>query len=134
MAASPQTPGQPSPSAAKNILGGPLAACSAQPLTGFFRDGCCRTDEHDHGRHIICALMTEKFLRFSVAQGNDLSTPRPEFEFPGLKPGDRWCVCATRWKEALEASAAPPVVLEACHEAALKFVTLEQLQSNAVLG
>ncbi len=117
-----------------NVLGGPLIACSLDPLTGFFRDGCCRTDEDDHGRHVICAVMTAEFLAFSVSRGNDLVTPIPEYRFPGLKPGDRWCLCALRWKEAFEAGAAPKVVLNATSMAALKFVKLEDLRTHAMGG
>ncbi|MEM9288519.1 MAG: DUF2237 family protein [Sphingomonadales bacterium] len=117
----------------KNVLGGPLAICSTEPLTGYFRDGCCNTDVTDGGTHTVCAIMTTDFLAFSKAQGNDLSTPRPEFRFPGLKPGDRWCVCAARWKEAFKAGKAPRVVLEATHAETLGFVTLKELEENAVV-
>jgi uncharacterized protein (DUF2237 family) len=117
---------------ARNVLGGPLAACSYDPLTGFFRDGCCQTGPHDLGSHTVCARVTESFLEFSLAQGNDLSTPRPEYRFKGLKPGDRWCVCAARWLEAYEAGVAPPVVLEATHAAALRIVPLQALLSHAL--
>jgi uncharacterized protein (DUF2237 family) len=119
-------------SAPKNVLGGPLEDCSHDPKTGFFRDGCCRTDDHDQGRHVICTRVTAEFLAFSRAAGNDLSTPRPEFGFQGLRPGDCWCVCALRWREALEADAAPPVRLTATHEAALRYVTLEDLTRRAI--
>ncbi|MFM6986184.1 MAG: DUF2237 family protein [Hydrogenophaga sp.] len=115
-----------------NVLGTELQACSFDPLTGFFRDGCCKTDAHDLGRHVVCARVTDAFLRFSLARGNDLVTPRPEHRFAGLKPGDRWCLCALRWKEALDAGVAPPVHLEATHARALDFVTLEQLQAHAL--
>lgn len=115
-----------------NVLGTELQACSFDPLTGFFRDGCCTTDAHDLGSHVVCARVTEAFLRFSLARGNDLVTPRPEHRFAGLKPGDRWCLCALRWKEALEAGVAPPVHLEATHARALDVVTLEQLQAHAL--
>jgi uncharacterized protein len=115
-----------------NVLGGPLASCCYQPLTGFYRDGFCRTGADDHGLHTVCAQVTQEFLRFSQAFGNDLSTPRAEFQFPGLRPGDRWCVCVERWKEALEAGCAPPVILEACHLSALEFVDLADLKSHAV--
>jgi len=118
-------------SPAKNVLGTELMACSYDPLTGFFRDGCCQTDASDAGSHLICARVTADFLAFSLSKGNDLSTPRPEYRFTGLKPGDRWCLCALRWREALEAGVAPPVVLEATHESALQFVTLESLQQHA---
>ena len=115
----------------RNVLGGPLLACSFDPLTGFFRDGCCTTGPEDLGSHTVCARVTEAFLAFSRERGNDLSTPRPEYRFRGLKPGDRWCVCAARWLEACEAGAAPPVVLEATHEAALRVVPLKRLLEHA---
>jgi uncharacterized protein (DUF2237 family) len=102
-----------------NVLGGRLEPCSVEPRTGFFRDGCCNTGPDDLGLHVVCARMTAKFLAFSVEGGNDLSTPQPEVGFPGLKPGDRWCLCAGRWREALDAGVAPPVVLSATHEEAL---------------
>lgn len=114
-----------------NIFGQPLKPCCHDPQTGFYRDGYCRTDQFDSGRHVVCAVMTEEFLDFTRQQGNDLSTPRPEYDFPGLKPGDGWCLCALRWKEALYAGCAPPVILEACHQKALNFVTLEELQAHA---
>ena len=114
-----------------NVLGTELQACSYDPLTGYFRDGCCNTDLHDHGTHVICARVTVEFLAFSLTRGNDLITPRPEYRFGGLKAGDRWCLCAQRWREAWEAGVAPPVVLEATHRRALDFVTLEQLQGSA---
>lgn len=117
---------------AKNVLGSLLQACSNNPMTGFLRDGCCNTHAHDMGNHTVCAQMTEEFLAFSYAQGNDLSTPRPEFDFPGLKEGDRWCVCAARWLEASEAGFAPPVILEACHERCLEVVSLADLQYHAL--
>ena len=117
---------------ALNVLGQTLMACSYAPLTGYFRDGCCNTREDDTGSHVVCARMTTEFLEFSLSRGNDLITPRPEYRFPGLKAGDRWCLCALRWKQALEAGLAPPVFLEATHIRALDFVTLEQLQSCAV--
>ena len=119
---------------ARNVLGGPLDDCSHDPLTGFFRDGCCNTGPMDRGVHTVCAELTDDFLEFSKAQGNDLSTPRPEFEFPGLKAGDRWCLCAARWKDAYEAGKAPRVVLAATHEATLSVVTLEQLKAHAIDG
>jgi uncharacterized protein (DUF2237 family) len=115
----------------RNVLGGPLLACSFDPVTGFFRDGCCLTGPADLGSHTVCARVTEPFLQFSLARGNDLSTPRPEYRFKGLAPGDRWCLCAARWLEAFEAGVAPPVVLEATHEAALKTVPLQALLANA---
>jgi uncharacterized protein (DUF2237 family) len=115
----------------RNVLGGPLLACSFDPLTGFFRDGCCTTGPEDLGSHTVCARVTEAFLAFSRERGNDLSTPRPEYRFRGLKPGDRWCVCAARWLEACDAGVAPPVVLEATHEAALRIVPLKRLLEHA---
>lgn len=117
---------------ALNVLGTPLLACSFDPLTGFFRDGCCHTDEHDHGTHVVCARVTAEFLAFSRERGNDLGTPRPEYRFAGLKPGDRWCLCALRWKEAWDAGVAPPVHLAATHINALQVLTLEQLQAHAL--
>ncbi|KRI01480.1 DUF2237 family protein [Curvibacter sp. PAE-UM] len=116
-----------------NVLGSELMPCSYDPLTGFYRDGCCKTDAHDLGSHVICARLTQAFLDFSVASGNDLVTPRPEYRFPGLKAGDRWCLCALRWKEALEAGVAPPVVLECTHLRALDYVTLDQLRAHALV-
>ena len=117
---------------AKNVLGTPLETCSIEPLTGFYRDGCCNTGNEDVGLHLVCAEMTDDFLAFSKAAGNDLSTPNPMFHFPGLKAGDRWCLCVLRWKEAWEAGAAPRVSLEATHISALEFVDLETLQEFAV--
>lgn len=117
---------------AKNVLGGPLATCSREPLTGFFRDGCCNTDPSDLGAHLVCVQMTADFLMFSRAVGNDLSTPRPEFGFPGLAPGDRWCVCAARWRESMESGIAPPIFLEATHERMLEYVSLDELKAHAV--
>lgn len=117
---------------ARNVLGGPLAPCSTEPMTGWYRDGCCNTDESDQGRHVVCAVMTEEFLIFSQAIGNDLSTPRPQFGFPGLVPGDRWCLCATRREEARVAGFAPDVVLEATHAKALESTALVHLQAHAV--
>lgn len=117
-----------------NVLGSALEPCSFDPLTGFFRDGHCRTEGRDPGFHAVCAVMTEEFLAFSVSVGNDLVTPRPEWHFPGLRPGDRWCVVAARWQEALEAGAAPPVVLEATHASALEFVSLADLEAHAASG
>ena len=116
---------------ARNVLGGELESCSMAPVTGFFRNGCCETGPHDVGMHTVCAVMTAEFLAFSKAMGNDLSTPRPEFAFPGLKPGDRWCLCAPRWKEALDAGMAPQLVLEACHEETLAIVPLGVLKDFA---
>lgn len=115
----------------RNVLGGPLRSCSLEPLTGFFRDGACRTCEEDVGCHTVCVEVSAEFLAFSKAAGNDLSTPRPEFDFPGLKPGDRWCVCAARWREALEAGSPAPVVLAATHERTLELVALEDLEAHA---
>ena len=116
----------------KNVLGGELAVCGTDPMTGFYRDGCCKTGADDAGIHVVCAQMTAEFLKFSKSRGNDLSTPVPEFQFPGLKPGDRWCLCAARWKEAYDAGMAPPVVLEASHMSSLEFASLEELQEHAV--
>lgn len=116
---------------ARNVLGTALVPCSYDPLTGYYRDGCCNTYTHDQGSHVVCAKVTQAFLDFSLKQGNDLITPRPEHRFAGLKAGDRWCLCARRWKEAFDAGVAPPVVLACTHIKALEFVTLEQLQSCA---
>ena len=115
-----------------NIFGDTIEACCHDPITGYFRDGFCNTDENDFGSHVVCAEITEDFLIFSKAMGNDLSTPRPEFNFPGLKEGDRWCLCALRWKEAYDAGVAPRVYLESCHLNALSYVTKEQLEEFAV--
>ena len=115
-----------------NVLGGPLKACSSKPLTGFYRDGCCNTGREDAGVHTVCAVMTTEFLAFSKAAGNDLSTPMPQFGFAGLKPGDRWCLCAARWKEALDAGRAPQVVLESTHAVTLQIVSLDELKKYAV--
>lgn len=117
---------------ALNVLGSALVPCSYDPLTGFYRDGCCKTDAHDAGSHVICAKVTQEFLDFSITVGNDLSTPRPQYRFVGLKAGDRWCLCARRWQEAFQAGIAPPVVLESTHERALDFVTLAHLQTCAL--
>ncbi len=111
----------------KNILGSDLAGCCTSPMTGFYRDGFCRTDEHDEGRHVVCAIMTDPFLEFSRSRGNDLSTPRPEFRFPGLKAGDKWCLCALRWREAYEAGVAPTVLPDCTHERALEYISLDAL-------
>ncbi len=116
----------------RNVLGEPLVSCSREPLTGFFRDGCCRTGPDDAGVHTVCAVMTEAFLEFTVQAGNDLVTPQPQWGFAGLVPGDRWCLCAARWLEAAQAGKAPPVVLEATHERSLAIVPLELLRSHAV--
>ncbi|MFP8889965.1 DUF2237 family protein [Natrialbaceae archaeon A-CW2] len=118
----------------RNVFGDPLEPCSSDPETGFFRDGCCRRVEGDHGRHEICAVVTDAFLDFSLAQGNDLITPRPEFEFPGLDPGDRWCLCLGRWLEAVEADVAPPIILEATHEAVLRDVEPDLLREHEYDG
>ncbi|MEM1452790.1 MAG: DUF2237 domain-containing protein [Planctomycetota bacterium] len=115
-----------------NVLGEDLAPCCMDPMTGFFRDGSCRTGPDDLGSHTVCAQVTAEFLEFSRARGNDLVTPRPEFSFPGLRPGDGWCLCVLRWKEALDAGCAPPVRLEATHSNALQHVTLDELQAHAV--
>lgn len=117
---------------AKNVLRKPLQVCSLEPLTGWFRNGCCDTGPGDMGVHVICCEVTEEFLDYSKNVGNDLSTPIPEYDFPGLKPGDRWCVCAARWKEAYDAGVAPGVVLAATHMSALEFATLEELKEHAV--
>lgn len=119
---------------AKNVLGTELVSCSYDPLTGYFRDGCCNTDASDHGSHLICVRVTAEFLQFSKAAGNDLVTPVPQYRFSGLNPGDRWCLCALRWREAMEAGVAPPVVLEATHANALKFVTMAQLEKHRFQG
>lgn len=115
----------------KNIFGEELIPCCLNPVTGYFRDGFCRTESIDYGRHVVCAIMTEEFLQFSKQTGNDLSTPRPEYDFPGLKPGDQWCLCALRWKEAYENNAAPEVVLEACAEEALQYIDIDTLVKYA---
>ncbi len=115
----------------KNVLGTELETCSTDPMTGFFRNGCCDTGPLDRGVHTVCSRVTAEFLEFSKARGNDLSTPRPEFAFPGLQPGDKWCLCAARWAEAFEAGKAPKVVLEATHEATLGVVSLEVLKAYA---
>ncbi len=115
-----------------NVLGDGLEDCSHDPVTGFYRDGCCSTGAEDIGRHVVCAEVTAEFLAFSKSKGNDLSTPRPEFDFPGLKPGDRWCLCAERWKEALAAGAAPRVALRATHLSALEILDLADLKRHAL--
>jgi uncharacterized protein len=115
-----------------NVLGTPLVPCSYDPLTGFYRDGCCNTADDDAGSHVICVKVSAEFLAFSARRGNDLATPRPEYRFRGLAPGDRWCLCALRWREALDAGAAPPVVLESTHERALDFVPLPALRAHAL--
>jgi uncharacterized protein len=118
--------------AARNVLGEPLETCSTRPMTGFYREGCCNTGREDIGSHTICAVMTSAFLDFSKSRGNDLSTPVPDHGFPGLRPGDRWCLCAPRWQEAFEANQAPRVVLRATHEAALAYCSLDHLKRFAV--
>ena len=115
----------------RNVFGGPLRPCGTDPLTGFYRSGCCHTGPEDLGCHTVCAELTDTFLAFSRERGNDLSTPRPEFGFPGLKPGDRWCLCVARWQEAFEAGVPPPVVLTATHEATLEYAALEDLQAHS---
>jgi uncharacterized protein (DUF2237 family) len=122
----PSTPRQ------RSVLGEPLVTCSNAPLTGFFRDGCCNTDETDRGRHVVCAVMTDAFLAYSRKVGNDLSTPRPEHGFAGLRAGDRWCLCGARWKQALEAGCAPHVVMAATHESMLELVPLDALMAHAL--
>lgn len=114
-----------------NVLGGNLQSCSTDPLTGWHRDGCCRSGAGDQGIHVVCAKVTADFLEFSKQRGNDLTTARPDFSFPGLKPGDQWCLCAARWQEAFEANCAPSVVLEATHESALEFIDLADLKQHA---
>jgi uncharacterized protein (DUF2237 family) len=116
----------------KNVLGGTLAPCSTTPRTGFYRDGCCNTGPEDLGLHVVCAEVTAPFLRFARSRGNDLITPAPEFGFPGLKPGDRWCVCAATWREAFEAGVAPPVVLTATNEETLAVIPLDALKQHAL--
>ena len=116
----------------KNVLGEPLKICCTKPMTGYYRDGYCRTGKEDAGSHVIAAAVTKEFLEFSKSRGNDLMTPMPAYNFPGLKPGDRWCLCALRWKEAQEAGVAPPVLLDSTHEKALKYVPLETLRSHAL--
>ncbi len=117
---------------ARNVLGGKLQTCSLDPITGWTRTGCCETGPQDTGSHTVCAVMTADFLAFSKSRGNDLSTPMPQYGFPGLQPGDRWCLCAPRWAEALAANCAPQVALAATHEGALEWCTLEDLQRHAV--
>ena len=117
---------------ARNVLGGELAVCGCDPMTGFTRSGSCETGPQDSGSHTVCAVVTGEFLTFSASRGNDLVTPRPEWGFPGLKPGDRWCLCASRWEEARAAGVAPPVVLKACHEKALDRTELGDLKRHAL--
>ena len=117
---------------ASNVLGGILESCSTDPLTGYYRDGCCNTGSGDFGAHLVCAQVTAAFLAYTRSQGNDLSTPAPAYGFPGLKPGDRWCLCASRWKEALDNGVAPPVVLSATHASSLEYVSLAELKQHAL--
>ena len=117
----------------KNVLGTELKPCCYEPMTGFYRDGSCKTGPNDFGKHLICVRVNKEFLNFSKEQGNDLSTPMPEYEFPGLVPGDQWCLCATRWRDALDAGMAPPVILEATHIGALQYVTIEDLKRHAFI-
>lgn len=124
--------GRPHRRPARNVLGGNLEPCSLRPMTGFYRDGCCNTGPEDVGSHTVCVVLTAEFLAYSQRVGNDLSTPRPEFGFAGLQPGDRWCLCAPRWEQALDAKAAPRVVLRATHEGALQWCALEDLKRYAV--
>ena len=116
---------------ATNVVGGKLEACCTSPMTGYYRDGKCNTGGGDFGAHTVCAQLTEEFLQFTKSNGNDLSTPVPEFNFPGLKPGDCWCLCASRWKEAMDAGVAPPVVLAATHALTLEYVSLDELKQHA---
>lgn len=118
---------------AKNVLGKKLELCCTDPMTGFFRNGVCETGSQDLGTHVVCAQVTEEFLAFTKARGNNLSTPVPSYNFPGLKPGNKWCLCVSRWKEALDAGVAPPIALSATHEAALNVVPLEVLQEHALV-
>ncbi len=115
----------------RNVLGGVLTPCSLNPLTGFYRDGCCHTGDEDVGQHTVCVEVTAEFLAFSQSRGNDLSTPRPDWDFPGLRPGDRWCLCAARWEEARLAGCAPPVILKSTHERALDVLRLDDLRAHA---
>ncbi|MGK7884948.1 MAG: DUF2237 family protein [Crocosphaera sp.] len=116
----------------KNVLGSDLQLCCSNPMTGYYRDGYCRTGGQDFGVHVVCSQMTAEFLSFTKQQGNDLSTPIPAYSFPGLKPGDRWCLCASRWKEAKDAGVAPPVILEATHIRALEVISLDELKQYAL--
>jgi uncharacterized protein len=120
------------PNTEKNVLGSELQTCCTTPMTGFFRTGVCVTGPQDLGTHVVCALITAEFLTFTQSQGNDLSTPMPAYNFPGLMPGDKWCLCVTRWREALAAGFAPPVDLAATHSTALNFVSLSELQQHAI--
>lgn len=116
----------------KNVFGGKLEMCSTSPMTGFYRDGCCTSGSEDLGLHVVCIEVTEEFLEFSSSRGNDLTTPVPEYQFPGLKPGDRWCLCALRWKEALDAGIAPPVILASTNEIVLEIISLQDLKKHAI--
>lgn len=118
----------------KNIFGEPLKSCCTNPLTGFYRDGFCRTNKEDEGKHLVCGIVTSEFLLYSKSRGNDLITPRPEYSFPGLQPGDKWCLCALRWKEAFEAGCAPKVVLESTDERALEYIGIKDLISHAEIN
>ncbi|QSJ18806.1 DUF2237 domain-containing protein [Nostoc sp. UHCC 0702] len=117
---------------AKNVIGTNLELCCTSPMTGYYRDGFCRTGGQDFGSHVVCAQVTAEFLEFTKSRGNDLSTPAPDYNFPGLKPGDRWCLCVSRWQEALEAGVAPPVILWATHPRALEVVSLDELKKHAL--
>ncbi|MEM9885400.1 MAG: DUF2237 domain-containing protein [Bacteroidota bacterium] len=118
--------------AAKNVLNEDLQTCCTDPITGFYRDGKCNTGPQDYGTHVVCAEMTDEFLQFTKSKGNDLSTPIPAYSFPGLKAGDKWCLCALRWREALEAGVAPPVVLESTHRKSLQYVSIEDLEAHVL--
>ena len=120
------------PAPSRNVFRTPLQVCSIAPMTGFFRNGCCDTNSEDVGSHTVCVVLTKEFLQFSKTQGNDLSTPQPNYGFPGLKAGDRWCLCARRWQEAFEADRAPRVVLRATHEGALEICSLVDLKKHAI--
>ena len=128
----PFDPAAPKGNGARNVLGGPLAECCSDPMTGFYRDGCCNTGPQDVGAHTVCVRVTREFLEFSASRGNDLATPMPEYGFPGLKPGDRWCLCAARWREALQFGMAPQVILASTHERTLDYVKLEDLKKFAL--
>lgn len=117
---------------AKNVLGTELQSCCRDPLTGYFRDGYCRTDDTDSGTHVLCAIMTQEFLNYSASRGNDLITPRPQWNFPGLNPGDKWCLCVSRWLEAVDADKAPKIVLSSCHERALEYTSMQLLKNYQV--
>jgi uncharacterized protein (DUF2237 family) len=116
----------------KNVLGTELQPCCLASLTGFYRDGYCRTGRTDYGAHMVCAVMTAEFLEFSQRTGNDLSTPNPDYDFPGLQPGDRWCICVSRWQEAHQAGVAPQIILEATHMSTIEFVSLAELKQHAI--